>query len=78
MNKVEFLEEYLKGLYEVYDAFQADYKNLHKRSNMHNKETVSEYYLRWRDKMRVEIRRIELVLMKMHTKPNLPATATAK
>jgi hypothetical protein len=71
MKKVELLQEYLQGLYEAYDAFQADYKTMHKRSKMHNTEPVSEYYLRWRDKMRTEIRRIELVLMKIHTKPDL-------
>ena len=72
MEKVELLQEYLKGLYEAYDTFQADYKNMHKRSKMHNTEPVSEYYLRWRNSMRAEIRRIELILMKMHAKPHLP------
>ena len=62
METITELQNYLEGLYEAYDAFQTDYKRLHKRSKMHNKETVGEYYLRWRDKMRAEIRRIELVL----------------
>jgi hypothetical protein len=58
-------EEYLKGLYEAYDAFQADYRTLHKRSKMHNKETIGEYYLRWRNRMREEIRRIELLVSQL-------------
>src|SRR5580698_5647477 len=64
MKQLEALQEYLKGLYEAYEAFQTDYKRLHKRSKIHNKETVSEYYLRWRDSMRNEISRIEMILMK--------------
>lgn len=60
---MEAIENYLKGLYEAYEAFQADYKQLHKRSKMHNKEAVSEYYLRWRDKMRAEIRKTEKKIM---------------
>lgn len=67
MNKPEILQEYLSGLYEGYDAFQTEYKRLHRRSKMHDYETVAEYYLRWRDKMRNEISRIEMVLLK-----NLP------
>lgn len=74
---MEALQEYLKGLYEAYDAFQQDYKNMHKRSKMHNKESVSEYYMRWRDKMRKEIRSVELVFMKMHSRPNLPVDKDA-
>ena len=61
---VEALQNYLQGLYDAYDAFQTDYKRMHKRSRMHNSETVAEYYLRWRDSMRNEISRIEMILMK--------------
>ena len=71
MEKIEVLQEYLKRLYEAYDAFQEDYKNMHKRSKKHNQESVSEYYLRWRDKMRAEIKSVELVFMKIYSKPNL-------
>jgi len=61
---VKALQNYLQGLYEAYDAFQTEYKRMHKRSRMHNRETVAEYYLRWRDSMRNEISRIEMILMK--------------
>ncbi len=71
MKQLEALQEYLKALYEAYDQFQTDYKRLHKRSKMHNRETVAEYYLRWRDNMRNEISRIEMVLMKRTAKPKL-------
>lgn len=64
MKQIEALQEYLQGLYEAYEAFQTDYKRLHKRSKMHNHETVANYYLRWRDSMRHEISRIEMILMK--------------
>jgi hypothetical protein len=64
MKQLEALQEYLTTLYDAYEAFQTDYKRLHKRSKMHNRETVAEYYLRWRDNMRNEISRIEMVLMK--------------
>ena len=64
MQKTEVLQEYLRGLYEAYDALQEDYKNMHKRSKMHNSESVSDYYLRWRDRMRIEIRRVEALIMK--------------
>jgi len=77
MKKIEVLQEYLKRLYEAYDAFQTDYKCLHKRSKMHNEETVSEYYMRWRDKMRAEIRRVELGLVKAYTGANLSAGKVA-
>lgn len=71
MKTIAALQEYLKALYEAYDTFQAEYKHLHKRSKMHNKETAAEYYLRWRNSMRIEIRRIELALMQMLTKPSV-------
>ncbi len=64
MKQLEALQEYLKTLYDAYETFQTEYKRLHKRSKMHNRETVSEYYLRWRDSMRNEISRIEMILMK--------------
>jgi site-specific DNA-adenine methylase len=72
MKKIAVLQDYLKGLYEAYDAFQTDYKRLHKRSKMHNKESVAEYYLRWRDRMRAEIRRIENLLLKLLPSPCKP------
>ena len=64
MKQLEALQEYLKTLYDAYETFQTEYKRLHKRSKMHNRETVSEYYLRWRDSIRNEISRIEMILMK--------------
>ena len=71
MKQIEVLQGYLQSLYEAYDVFQTDYKRLHKRSKMHNYETVSEYYLRWRDSMRNEIQRIEMILIKRLPKSKL-------
>jgi hypothetical protein len=76
MEAITELQEYLKGLYEAYDAFQADYKTLHKRSKMHNKETISAYYLRWRDKMRAEIRSVEGLLLQLLPSPCRPCINT--
>ena len=59
-------QDYLKRLYEAYDAFQTDYKRLHKRSKMHNNETRIKYYMRWRDKMCIEISNMELLVRSGH------------
>ena len=75
MMKIVVLQEYLKALYEAYEVFQQDYKRLHKRSKMHNAETVGEYYQRWKNKMLAEIRKVEIMLAsfckrdKQHCKP---------
>jgi hypothetical protein len=72
MEQLKALQEYLEGLYEAYDVFQTDYRNCHKRSRMHDTEPVAEYYLRWRDKMRIEIRRIEALLLRQLPAPCRP------
>lgn len=72
MTNIEALQGYLKGLYEAYDAFQGDYKTLHKRSKMHNTEPVEAYYLRWRDKLRAEIRKVEMMIMQLLPSPCRP------
>ena len=61
-NKI-ILQLYLRQLYNAFDEFQADYKRLHNRSLMRNRETLLDYYIRWRDNMRREIRRVELLLV---------------
>jgi len=76
MEKISVLHEYLQRLYEAYDAFQTDYKLLHKRSKMHNRETAAEYYLRWRDRMRAEIRSIETLLLNLLPSPCRPCINT--
>jgi len=59
MIETSVLEEYLKGLYEVYETLGTEYKNLHKRSRMHDMETAENYYRRWKAKLLTEIRRVE-------------------
>jgi site-specific DNA-adenine methylase len=76
MNQLAILQDYLKGLYEAYDVLQKDYRRLHKRSKMHEKETVGEYYLRWRDKMRKEIRHVENLLIQLLPSPCMPCIDT--
>jgi hypothetical protein len=76
MKQIMAIQEYLKGLYEAYDVFQEDYKNQHRRSKMHDIEPVAEYYLRWRNKMRIEIRSVEIALMKLLPSPCKPCINT--
>lgn len=76
---VEILQDYLSSLYEIYDQFQANYQSCHKRSYNHNEESCEEYYLRWSDKMRTEIRRIEKeVAYKVRHKICIPNDITNK
>ncbi len=76
MKKIAAMQEYLQQLYETYDVFQTEYRHLHKRSKMHDTEPVAEYYLRWRDRMRAEIRRIETLLIKLLPYPCKPCINT--
>ena len=64
MIETEVIEAYLKGLYEAYEIFREDYRGLHKRSKMHDKETIGDYYLRWKNKMLEEISRVEIMVAK--------------
>jgi hypothetical protein len=59
MIEISEIERYLGGLYEAYDALHTEYKNLHKRSRMHDMETAENYYHRWKGKMLEEIVRVE-------------------
>lgn len=65
----KLLEEYLQGLYGMYDEFEQDYRTLHKRSKMHNSETIGEYYMRWKTKLREEIRKTEKELVCLAQNP---------
>jgi hypothetical protein len=65
MNQQETLQEYLMKLYELRDTFQTEYKSLHRRSQMHDTESIGDYYLRWRDKMKKEISRVEKMLTEL-------------
>lgn len=78
MDNISILQTYLKALYDAYELFQAKYHSLHKRSTMHKKETVAEYYLRWRDKMRAEIRRVEGLLIKLLPNTELRAKSSER
>ncbi len=59
MIEISEIERYLNGLYEMCEALQTEYKNLHKRSRMHDMETAENYYRRWKGKLLSEIRRVE-------------------
>ncbi len=47
MEQLEILQEYLMKLYELRDTFQTEYKSLHRRSTMHDTESIGDYYLRY-------------------------------
>ena len=72
MQQITALQNYLQNLYDGYEQFQEDYHNIHRRSRMHNKEHITEYYIRWRDKMRAEIRRVETLLITLLPSPCRP------
>lgn len=53
---------YLKFLYQTYDNFQLRYKSMYKLSDKNKEECISGYYLRWRNKIRTEIKRVEMIV----------------
>lgn len=60
MIELSEIERYLKGLYEMSDVLPTEYKNMHKRSRMHDMETAENYYRRWKSKLLEEIGRVEM------------------
>lgn len=72
-DQLKALVEYRRILDEGYCEPRANHRTLHKRSVMHNNESMDSYYQRWLNLFSKELRSLDVVIYKL-VHPATPCT----